>query len=77
MNAKELNKKVGIFCKQFRENHLDITLTEFCKVTDQNIKNVSAFESGRANNIKYLYYYYQMASEEKRKLFAKYIFELI
>ena len=77
MDNKELVKRVGLFCKQFREDHLNISLTEFCKITNQNIKNVNAFEYGRANNIKYLYYYYKLADEDKRKLFSTYIFELI
>ena len=77
MDIKELNRRIGLFCKQFRENHLEIGLTEFCEITNQNIKNVNAFEYGRANNIKYLYYYYKLADEEKRELFSRYIFELM
>lgn len=74
---ENLSKKVGLFCKQFRENHLKLSLTEFCNITNQNIKNVNAFEYGRANNIKYLYHYYKLADKEQRELFGKYIFELI
>ena len=51
-------KNVGLSCKEFREKTLQVSLTDFCKIVSENIKNVSAFENGRANNIKYLFLYY-------------------
>lgn len=77
MNDKELIKRVGLYCRQFRINHLDISLTEFSEITNLNIKSVNAFEYGRANNIKYPYHYYKLANEEQKRLFATYIFDLI
>lgn len=57
MNSKELNKMIGNCCKEYRKNVLKISLTNFCEMNRDSIVNVSAFESGRANNIKYLLYY--------------------
>lgn len=72
-----LIKEIGKFCRQFREKHLGLTLTEFSKATGENLKNIHAFEKGRANNIKYLYLYYDLADEEQKKEFAIGLFEII
>lgn len=58
---QDMNNKIGKYCKQFREEKLLINLTDFSNLHNDNIKNVNAFEYGRANNIKYLYYYYHQA----------------
>lgn len=50
-------KEIGEYCKQFRMNTLNIPLSTLCRVYGDSVKNVSAFENGRANNIKYLLYY--------------------
>lgn len=65
---KEIDKnKIGGFCKEFREKVLCISLTDFCTVMNENIKNVSAFENGRANNIKYLFLYKNMCNNDNEK----------
>ena len=69
--------KVGRFCSNFRVNNLNMSLTDFCNYQNLNIKNVSAFEHGRANNIKYLYYYYNISDEANRRKFAIGLFKLI
>ena len=59
----EIDKsKIGFYCKDFREKTLHISLTDFCTEMNENIKNVSAFENGRANNIKYLFLYKNMCN---------------
>ena len=50
-------KKIGLICKNYRINVLNLTLTNFAKMNNENLQNVHAFEQGRANNIKYLYMY--------------------
>ena len=68
---------VGRFCEQFRKEVLNLSLTEFAKLTGVNLKNIHAFEKGRANNIKYLYLYYDLADEGQKKEFALRLFEVI
>ena len=68
---------IGRFCEQFRKEVLNLSLTEFARLTGENLKNVHAFEKGRANNIKYLYLYYDLADEEQKKEFAIRLFEVI
>ena len=77
MNSKELSLLVGVYCKEFRIEHLKLNLTQFSDKTQLNIKNVNAFEYGRANNIKYLYYYYQLANDNQKELFSTNLFNLI
>ena len=50
-------KKVGQVCKDYRINVLDLSLTNFAKLNNENLQNIHAFEQGRANNIKYIYMY--------------------
>ena len=50
-------KKVGQVCKDYRIKVLDLSLTNFAKLNNENIQNIHAFEQGRANNIKYIYMY--------------------
>lgn len=68
-------KDIGYFCKYFRTNILNKTLNEICENTDIKIKTLSAFENGRANNIKYLFLYYHSCTDEQKKLFVKGVFE--
>lgn len=67
-------KNVGYFCKDFRMNVLNITLDEICKDTDIKTKTLSAFENGRANNIKYLFLYYNCCNEEQKQQFVGGVF---
>lgn len=67
-------KYVGNFCKDFRMNTLNKTLNEICENTDIHIKTLSAFENGRANNIKYLFIYYHACNEEQKQMFVRGVF---
>ena len=69
-------KQIGKFCYNFRKEVLGLTLTEFSKITGENLKNIHAFEKGRANNIKYLYLYYDLADAEQKKEFAMRLFKV-
>ncbi len=70
-------EQIGKFCYNFRKEVLGLTLTEFSEITGENLKNIHAFEKGRANNIKYLYLYYELADAEQKKEFAIGLFEII
>lgn len=48
---------LGAYCKKYRVEILKESLTNFSNKVDENLKNINAFESGRANNIKYIFYY--------------------
>ena len=50
-------KKIGQACKDYRVDVLDLSLTNFAKLNEENLQNIHAFEQGRANNIKYIYMY--------------------
>lgn len=67
-------KDVGNFCREFRKNTLNKTLNEICENTDIQSKTLSAFENGRANNIKYLFLYYNVCNEEQKQLFVGGVF---
>lgn len=65
----------GERCARFRNDVLQITQTDFCKNSGAKVKNISAFENGRANNIRYLFYYYGMCSTPYQKeQFTNYVF---
>ncbi len=68
---------IGNYCRKFREETLNLNLTDFSKLTKSNLKNIHAFEKGRANNIRYLYLYYDVATDEQKELFARGLFEVI
>lgn len=69
-------KNVGNFCKDFRTTVLNKTLNEICEDTDIKLKTLSAFENGRANNIKYLFlYYHSCTTDEQKKQFVKGVFD--
>ena len=70
-------ERLGNYCKQFRIHELEMTLTRFSEEVGENLKNVSAFEHGRANNIKYLTYYYRLANEEQKQKFMETLFFII
>lgn len=75
MKDKEMIKRIGNYCKNFRTDRLELSLTEFCELNNLNIKNVNAFEFGRANNIQYLYQYYRMCDDGQRRTFALNVFK--
>lgn len=67
--------KIAQICKDIRINTLKMGLTEFSKENNENIKNIWAFENGKANNIKYLFLYYNMCEDEQvRRDFAQKLF---
>lgn len=75
MQLDSMAHYTGERCARFRNDILQISQKDFCNINKINVKNVSAFENGRANNIKYLFYYYKMCdSEQKQKRFSEYVF---
>lgn len=65
--SDKLVDNVGKWCKAFRTMVLKTSLTDFCAENGTNIKNVSAFENNRANNIKYVFLYYNACLDDKMR----------
>ena len=75
---KDFQNKIGEICKKYRLNVLQINLTEFAKLNEENLKNINAFEQGRANNIKYLYMYMKQSNiYQLEVLFNSLFYDLI
>lgn len=55
-------KKIGQVCKDYRIDVLDLSLTNFANLNEENLQNIHAFEQGRANNIKYIYMYIKQSN---------------
>lgn len=70
-------EEIAKYCKEFRAYIIRVNLTDFCNELNVNAKNLYAFENGKANNIKYLYYYYHMCkSDEMRTEFITGLFAI-
>lgn len=69
--------QLGKLCKKVRLKK-GIPLVTFAQMNDDNYKNIWAFENGRANNIKYLSYYYNLFEDtQKLEEFLKQVFEIL
>lgn len=66
MNKKELQKVVGSYCKDFRENTMQVDLGVLAKEFDINYKTLYSFELGLSSNI-YLYYLYFSYTDKKEQ----------
>ncbi len=72
MNIKE----IGNYCREFRKQVLKMSAKDFADITDTNNKNLSSFENGRANNIRYLFLYYNLCDNDLiKELFIKELFK--
>lgn len=74
-NDTELIKDIGLFCKKFRVDYLQMGMTEFAERRDLKLGNVNAFERGSANSIIYLLHYYDEADENLKQFFMNSVFE--
>ncbi len=54
------------YCRDFRLTTLDKTLDDIHKITDVNVKTLSAFEHGRSNNINHLQHYIDACDNENQ-----------
>lgn len=68
-------KDIGAFCKKFRVDYMNMSMTEFAYNRDLKIGNVNAFERGSANSIMYLLHYYNEADDSLKQFFINNIFE--
>lgn len=64
-------KHLTEFCKDFRINHLKITLQEVQDKYGIPFKALSAFENGRSTNVNHLNTYYLLCkTKDDRKVFV-------
>lgn len=74
---KEFQEDIGKLCKQYRLKYIKMTLKDFANFYNDSDKNIWAFENGKANNLKYLFYYYKMLDDSKRISFSKELFNIL
>lgn len=72
-----MRKKVTNFCKSFREEILEISLTDFCKKTNTNYKTMWAFENNISENLKNVIYYYELSNVEQKEIFKRGLWECL
>ena len=66
MNKKELQKVIGSYCKDFRENEMRVDLSVLAKEFGINYKTLYSFELGLSSNI-YLFYLYYSYTNNKQQ----------
>lgn len=66
MNKKELQKVIGSYCKDFRENTMKVDLSVLAKEFNINYKTLYSFELGLSSNM-YLYYLYYSYTDNKQQ----------
>lgn len=72
----EVIKDIGKFCKKFRVDYMNMSMTEFARERELKMSNVNAFERGHANSIMYLLHYYDEADDSLKQFFINNVFEL-
>lgn len=75
--TKELQVNIGKLCKQYRLKYVKMSLKDFADFYNDSDKNIWAFENGKANNLKYLFYYYKMLDDSKKMLFSRELFNIL
>ena len=64
---RQFNFEVSTICGYFRRNVLKMTFREFSELTGIPISTLSAFESGRSSNLKFIYVYLVSCETEQQK----------
>lgn len=57
-------EELGQYSQDFRKRKLKLNQKDFCSLVGETQMNISAFEKGRANNIKYIRYYVKIGGLE-------------
>lgn len=63
----------GSNCAKYRKHVLHMSRVDFCRITGAKYANISAFETDRSHNVKYLKYYLILVSEDSWPEFAAYV----
>lgn len=65
MYKKLLQSIIGKYCKEIREQDLELTLKELSEKSGIHYKTLYSFESGLSSNINILYKYYDRCSNKE------------
>lgn len=73
----DLITDIGKYCKNVRVKQ-NVTLKDFASLNHDNLKNIWAFENGKANNIKYIFYYLKLFdSDSDQKEYVRGLFNIL
>ncbi len=68
-------ERAQVMCKIVRKFLCHLTMKEMSKYCGVSVQAISSWESGRANNINYLFFYYDIISDDEwKKVFIDVIF---
>ena len=74
---KQLITDIGLYCKKVRLNQ-NVSLKDFANMNKDNFKNIWAFENGKANNIKYIFYYFNLfKTDSEQKEYIRGLFNIL
>lgn len=73
----DLITDIGKYCKNVRVKQ-NVTLKDLAILNNDNLKNIWAFENGKANNIKYIFYYFKLFnSDSEQKEYVRGLFNIL
>lgn len=61
MKKVELQSILGKYCKEYREQHLNLTLSELSEDSGVHYKTLYSFENGQSSNLYIFYLYFNRA----------------
>ena len=64
-------KNIGKFCKYFRSEVLNLTLTEMSDKVNVKNSTLSSFENGRSTNYNHVIKYYNCGDDEQKTFFRE------
>ena len=74
---RQLITDIGLYCKEVRLNQ-NVSLKDFANMNKDNFKNIWAFENGKANNIKYIFYYFNLfKTDSEQKEYIRGLFNIL
>ena len=74
---RDLISDIGLYCKNVRLNQ-KASLKDLAILNNDNLKNIWAFENGKANNIKYIFYYFKLLdSDSEQKEYVRGLFDIL
>ena len=62
---------IGKFCKYFRSEVLNLTLTEMSDKVNVKNSTLSSFENGRSSNFSHVNKYYNCGDDEQKTFFRE------
>ena len=63
-----ISKKVGMYCKVFRQNYLKISQSEIADMNGVTQALISQWENGKIKDINFLNYYLEPCNEREKKI---------